>query len=243
MCFIAAPVIAGAAVAGSTAAAAAASAAAMVLMANAAIASAIVGVAGAGVSYMGQQQQASYQQRSMQRQYDITQMNRTAEEQARARQFDVTSREAGEAAKMAYLLSAKKNKEFEQQAAAEIYAVGQQSAKAAGTARVAASQAGVAGISVDALLQDFTRQELSYQTSLLREQSGRTSMMNIEREAIRQQQYSRLLGAAPQPLPVIGQPVLPPRPTFLATGLQMGAAVAGMYANPYFATSLSLGDV
>lgn len=222
---------------------AAQAAAATALMANAAIASAVVGAVGAGVGFYGQQQQAAYQERAANYQYQIDMMNRAAAEQSQQRQFELTSREAEDAAKMAYLLSAKRQQEFEQQAAAEIYAVSQQSQRAAGAARVSASQAGVTGISVDALLKDFTRQELSYQTAVLREQENRARMTGIEREAIQQQQYARILGAQPQPLPVIGAPVLPPRPTFLAAGLQMGQAVTGLFANPYFATSLSLGGV
>jgi hypothetical protein len=219
-----------------------ASAAAIAAMANAAIASATIGVVGAGVGFYGQQQQAAYQERSANYQYQVQQMNRSAAEAAQQRQFEITSKEAEDAAKMAYLLSAKRQQEFEQQAAAEIFAVSQQSQKAAGAARVSASQAGVTGISVDALLKDFTRQEFSYQTAVLREQENRNRMMGIEREGIQRQQYARILGAQPQPLPVIGAPVLPPRPTFLAAGLQMGQAITGLFANPYFATSLYLGN-
>lgn len=240
MCFFVAPAAVAAGTAASTAAASAAAAAAMATMANAAIASAIIGVVGAGVGFYGQQQQASYQEKSANYQYQVQMMNRTAAEQAQQQQFALTAKEAEDAAKMAYLLSAKRQQEFEQQAASEIYAVGQQSAKAAGLARVSASEAGVAGTSVDALLKDFSRQELSYQTSVLREQGNQARMFGIERQGIQQQQYSRLLGATPQPLPVIGAPVIPPRPTFLAAGLQMGQAVTGLFANPYFASSLAL---
>jgi|694.fasta_scaffold15641_9 hypothetical protein len=237
--FVAVPA---AAAAGSSAAtvAAANAAIAMAVMTNAAITSTILSVAGSAVGFYGQQQQASYQEKSANYQYQVQQMNRTAAEQSQQRQFEITSQEAENAAKMAYLLSAKRQQEFEQQAASEILAVSQQSAKAAGLARVSASEAGVAGTSVDALLKDFSRQELSYQTSVLREQESQARMFGIEREGIRQQQYSRLLGAAPQPLPVIGAPVIPPRPTFLAAGLQMGQAVTGLFANPYFASSLAL---
>jgi hypothetical protein len=219
---------------------ASAAATSVAVMANAAIASAIIGVGSAAVGFYGQQQQAAYQEKSAAYQYQIQMMNRKAAEDAQQQQFALTAKEAEDAAKMAYLLSAKRQQEFEQQAASEIYAVGQQSAKAAGLARVSASEAGVAGISVDALLKDFSRQELSYQTSVLREQENRARMFGIEREGIQQQQYARLLGATPQPLPVIGAPVIPPRPTFLAAGLQMGQAVTGLFANPYFASSLAL---
>jgi len=237
--FVAVPAAAAAGASAATVAATNA-AIAMAVMTNAAITSTILSVAGSAVGFYGQQQQAAYQERSANYQYQVQMMNRTAAEQAQQQQFEITSKEAENAAKRAYLLSAKKQQEFEQQAASEIYAVGQQSAKAAGLARVSASEAGVAGISVDALLKDFSRQELSYQTSVLREQGNQARMFGVEREAIRQQQYSRLLGAMPQPLPVIGAPVIPPRPTFLAAGLQMGQAVAGLYSNQYFATGLAL---
>jgi len=228
-----------------TAASASATAAAttMAVMANAAITSAIMGVVGAGVSFYGQQQQAAYQEDSARYQYQVAMANRSAQESAQQRQFEITSREATDAAKMAYLLNAKRQQEFESQAAAEIYAVSQQSQRAAGSARVAASEMGVTGSSIDALLKDFSRQEFTYQTSVLREQQSRAYMAQTERQAIRDQQYARLLGAQPQPLPIIGSPVLPPRPTFLSAGLQMGSAVTGLFANPYFARSLALGNV
>jgi hypothetical protein len=237
MCIIEAAAIGAGAAASASAAA---SAAAIAAMANAAIASAVIGVVGAGVGFYGQQQQSAYQERSANYQYQVQMANRASAEAAQQRQFEITSQEANDAAKMSYLLSAKRQQEFEQQAAAEIFAVGQQSAKAAGTARVSASQAGVTGISVDALLKDFTRQELSYQTSVLREQTNQARMTGVERESIQRQQYARIMGASPQPLPIIGAPVLPPRPTFLAAGLQMGQAVTGLFANPYFASSLYL---
>lgn len=212
------------------------------IMVNAAITSAIIGVAGAGVGFYGQQQQAAYQERMSQYQYQVQMQNRATAQAAQERQFEITSNEAADAAKMAYLLNAKRSREVEQQAAQEIYAVAQQSQKAAGAARVSAAEMGTAGISVEALLKDFTRQELNYQTAVLREQENRAYMSNVERTAIQQQQTARLTGAMPQPLPVIGAPVLPPRPTFLAAGLQMGSAVTGLFANQYFAQYLSIPD-
>lgn len=240
MCFVAIPAAA-AAGASASAAAAANAAIAMAVMTNAAIASAVVGVGAAGVGFYGQQQQASYQERTANYQYQVQMQNRAAADQAQQRQFEITSRESEDAAKMAYLLNAKRSREFEQQAAQEIYAVAQQSQKAAGAARVSAAEMGTAGLSVEALLKDFTRQELNYQTSVLREQQSRAYMSNVERTSIQQQQLARLTGAMPQPLPVIGAPVLPPRPTFLAAGLQAAGSVADLYANQYFAQSLAIG--
>lgn len=239
MCFVAIPA---AAAAGSSAAAAAAAQAAITaaIMTNAAVASAIVGVAGAGVSYYGSQQQASYQEKAAQYQYQVQMQNRATAQAAQERQFEITSREAEDSAKMAYLLNAKRSREFEQQAAQEIYAVAQQSQKSAGAARVSAAEMGTAGISVEALLKDFTRQELNYQTAVLREQENRAYMSNVERTAIQQQQQARLAGAMPQPLPIIGAPVLPPRPTFLAAGLEMAGSVADLYSNRNFVRSLTI---
>lgn len=210
------------------------------LMVNAAITSAIVGVAGSAVGAYGQQQQASYQAKAAKSQYQVQMQNRATAQEAQERQFEITSREAQDAAKMAYLLNAKRSREFEQQAAQEIYAVAQQSQKAAGATRVSAAEMGTAGISVDALLKDFTRQEMNYQTAVLREQESRAYMSNVERTAIQQQHTARLTGEMPQPLPVIGAPVLPPRPTFLAAGLEMGSAVTGLFANRYFADYLAI---
>jgi Fe-S cluster assembly iron-binding protein IscA len=173
-------------------------------------------------------------------QYQVQMQNRATAEQAQQRQFEVTSSEAEDAAKMAYLLNAKRSREFEQQAANEITAVARQSQKAAGTARVSAAEMGAAGLSVEALLKDFTRQEMGYQTAVLREQENRAYMSNVERTSIQQQQLARITGAMPQPLPVIGAPVLPPRPTFLAAGLQMGDVVTRMFGNEYVATALTI---
>jgi len=65
--------------------------------------------------------------------------------------------------------------------------------KARATARVSAGEAGVAGKSVDALLDDFSRQESMYRFGLTRQGKQRDIATNLQLKDINQQSYNTLL--------------------------------------------------
>ena len=109
---------------------------------------AIAGVASAGLSYMGQRQQARQQAR-FQAQAAAAERQRFLQEQTSLRMRQAQEQEAV-------------GRELEQ--------VSRKSQAALARARVSAGEAGVAGASVQALMDDYMRQEGAYRASILRQQ-------------------------------------------------------------------------
>ena len=103
-----------------------------------------LGVAQGGMSYIGQQQAARAQAKA-QRNATIAEQQRNLQEMSAMR---IAERQEQVAAAQRIQQSAKKARE------------------ARATARVSASEAGVAGISVDALINDLTRQQAEYDFSI-----------------------------------------------------------------------------
>lgn len=99
-------------------------------------------------------------------------------------------------------------------AAREIDSVAREARLARGSARVAAGEAGVQGNSVDAFLDDFTRQELEFQEATLRNEEFRDRQLLFDQEAVRTGQEARTLSTLPQPVT---------RPSFLGAGLNIVA--------------------
>ena len=109
---------------------------------------AIAGVASAGLSYMGQRQQARQQAR-YQAQAAAAERQRFLQEQTSLRMRQAQEQEAV-------------GRELEQ--------VSRKSQAALARARVSAGEAGVAGASVQALMDDYMRQEAGYRSALARQQ-------------------------------------------------------------------------
>jgi hypothetical protein len=103
----------------------------------------------------------------------------------------------------------------EQEATArELEQVSRKSQEALARARVSAGEAGVAGASVQALMDDYTRQEAGYRAATLRQQelTGVGTQLGLEQAGLASQQ--RLIG--------IQQPIS--KPSFLTAGL---SAISG----------------
>ena len=98
--------------------------------------------------------------------------------------------------------------------ARELEQVSRKSREALARARVSAGEAGVSGVSVQALMDDYTRQEAGYRAATLRQQelTGVGTQLGLEQAGLASQQ--RLIG--------IQQPIS--RPSLLVSGLQ---AVSG----------------
>jgi hypothetical protein len=109
---------------------------------------AVVGVAQAGMQYAGARQQAK-QQAAFQRQAQEAERQRFMQEQTSLRMRQAQEQEAV-------------GRELEQ--------VSRKSQAALARARVSAGEAGVAGASVQALMDDYMRQEAGYRSALLRQQ-------------------------------------------------------------------------
>ena len=110
--------------------------------------SAAVGIGSAGLSYAGQRQQAR-QQAKFQAQAQAAERQRFLQEQTSLRMRQAQEQEAV-------------GRELEQ--------VSKKSQAALARARVSAGEAGVAGASVQALMDDYMRQEAGYRSALLRQQ-------------------------------------------------------------------------
>ena len=153
---------------------------------------AIVGVASAGAGYAGQRQQAKAQA-AYQAQSAAAERQRALQEQSSIRMQQAQQQEA---------------------TARELEQVSRKSREALGRARVSAGEAGVSGVSVQALMDDYTRQEAGYRAATLRQQelTGVGTQLGLEQAGLASQQ--RLIG--------IQQPIS--RPSLLVSGLQ---AVSG----------------
>ena len=161
-------------------------------MCNPAAALAVVGGLQAGVQFAGARQQAKAQA-AYQAQAAAAEQQRALQEQSSIRMQQAQQQEA---------------------TARELEQVSRKSREALARARVSAGEAGVAGASVTALMDDYTRQEAGYRAATLRQQelTGVGTQLGLEQAGLASQQ--RLIG--------IQQPIN--RPSLLVSGLQ---AVSG----------------
>ena len=157
-------------------------------MCNPAAAMAVVGGLQAGVQYAGQRKQAKAQA-AYQAQSAAAEQQRVAQEQSSMRMRQFQEREA---------------------TARELQQVNVKSMEALARSEVSAGEASVAGASVTALMDDYTRQEAGYRAATLRQQelSGVATGLGLEQAGLASQQ--RLIG--------INQPIN--KPSFLGAVLQ-----------------------
>jgi hypothetical protein len=159
--------------------------------------SAAVGIGSAGLSYAGQRQQAR-QQAKFQAQAQAAERQRFLQEQTSLRMRQAQEQEAV-------------GRELEQ--------VSRKSQAALARARVSAGEAGVAGASVQALMDDYMRQEAGYRAAILRQQElGSISTgLGLEQAGFATQQ--RMIG--------LSQPI--EKPSFLTAGLSaLSGGLSGM---------------
>jgi len=168
--------------------------------------SVVSGFASPLVGYMGQRQQAK-QQAAFQAQAAAAERQRFMQEQTSIRMRQAQEQEAV-------------GRELEQ--------VSRKSQEALSRARVSAGEAGVAGASVQALMDDYVRQEAGYRAATLRQQElgGVATGLGLEQAGFATQQ--RQIG--------INRPIA--RPSFLTAGLQsLSGGLGGV------ATGLQLGQM
>ena len=151
------------------------------------IATAVIGGLSSGAQFVGQRQQAKAQQR-YQAQAAAAERRRFQQEQTSMRMRQAQEQEAV-------------GRELEQ--------VSKKSQAALARARVSAGEAGVAGASVQALMDDYMRQEGGYRAALLRQQElgGISTGMGLEQAGFATQQ--RQIG--------LSQPI--EQPSFLSGAL------------------------
>jgi len=161
-------------------------------------------VAGTATQYVGQQQQASAQNA----------MNRQRQELGTERALQNYRLQTSQAYK--------RMQQEREATGQEIREVSRQSRRAQATGAVSAGEAGVTGKSVDAMLDDFERQELMYQTNIKRNQEWREDNTKDQLEAIRIGTQGRIEQLQFMPAQ---------RPSFLGAALRIGGQVAGYYAD------------
>jgi hypothetical protein len=164
-------------------------------------ASVVSGFAAPVVSYVGQRQQAKAQAR-YQAQAAEAERQRFMQEQTSLRMRQAQEQEAV-------------GRELEQ--------VSRKSQAALARARVSAGEAGVAGASVQALMDDYMRQEAGYRSALLRQQEmgGLATGLGLEQAGFATRQ--RQIG--------IRQPIS--RPSLLTAGLQSLSGGLGAIGTGY----------
>jgi hypothetical protein len=168
-------------------------------------ASTLLGAGSSIAGYAGQRQQAK-QQAAYQAQSAAAERQRALQEQTSIRMRQAQEQEA---------------------TARELEQVSRKSQEALARARVSAGEAGVAGASVQALMDDYTRQEAGYRSALARQQelSALGTQLGLEQAGLASQQ--RLIS--------IQQPI--DRPSFLTAGL--GAISGGLSG---YRTGLDIGS-
>jgi hypothetical protein len=156
-----------------------------------------VGALSSGVSFAGQRQQAKAQQQ-YQAQAQAAERQRFLQEQTSMRMRQAQEQEAV-------------GRELEQ--------VSRKSQAALARARVSAGEAGVAGASVQALMDDYMRQEAGYRAATLRQQElgGISTAMGLEQAGFATQQ--RQIG--------LSQPI--EQPSFLSGALGVASGALGGY--------------
>ncbi len=159
--------------------------------------SAGIGALSAGLSFVGQRQQARQQAR-YQAQAAAAERQRFLQEQTSLRMRQAQEQEAV-------------GRELEQ--------VSKKSQAALARARVSAGEAGVAGASVQALMDDYMRQEAGYRAATLRQQelSGISTAMGLEQAGFATQQ--RMIG--------LSRPI--EQPSFLSGALGVASGALGGY--------------
>lgn len=116
-------------------------------------------------------------------------------------------------------------------AALDIMNASRAAREAMSTARVSAGEAGVAGASTDALLQDFERRQFEYTYGRSRSQDFREASIEDNKKAIRSQQQGRVLAMLPKPQE---------KPNYFGAALRIGAGY--MDAQRMFSTPVPGAD-
>lgn len=111
----------------------------------------------------------------------------------------------------------------QQETAAAAQAIDQSSmraAQAASTARVTAGETGTGGASMDALLNEYRRQELGFAQTTIRNQTWQNAQIQLNMEGIRANQQAQIAAAVPKPVE---------QPDYIGAALRIGAGALDAY--------------
>jgi len=165
------------------------------------IATAAVGAASSAAQYQGQRQQAKqqarYQQKAMEAERQRALQEQSSIRMRQAQEQEATNRELGDVAMKAR--------------------------EAMSRATVSAGESGVAGASVDALIDDFTRQEAEYRMGVGRQQEMRDVQTGLALTDAGFRSQNRLID--------INRPIN--KPSFLSGVLSTGSAALSGFSSGY----------
>lgn len=178
---------------------------------NAALtASLVASIATPVMSHVAQQQQAS------------------AMEEHQRRMYEVNKEIADRALVSKYTMISKRQAEEQDVAAQEISKISRQARIARSMAAVSAAEAGVTGLSVDNLMNDYYRKEFDFMTATQQQLRGTLFQLDMSKKEAVSEYQGRVMGATPQPVAY---------PSALATGISVAGGVAGnlgsMYMNSF----------
>ena len=155
-----------------------------------------ISVAQTVAGFVGQQQQAAAMAEYQQQMYD--QNKEIADESAKNQYQGLSTRTYQEREAMAL----------------DIRNASRAAHEAMGTARVSSGEAGVSGISTEALLQDFERRQYEYVYGRERSQQFREQDFESKKKAIAGQQQGRILAMTPKPVE---------EPSYIGAALRIGS--------------------
>jgi len=172
----------------------------------------VLTAASTGVGVYGQYQQASAQA-DYQKQLAIAQNE----------QIELNAKYANENYRNQLIQASRQELEAEQSDSQAVLDNQLKAAQARATARVAAGEAGVSGLSVDALLYDFYQQEARFRDSVRLNAENRKKFGQSQLDALRSQTEQRINSIRPfTPSPI-------EQPNFAAAALRLGSDSLDIY--------------
>lgn len=177
---------------------------------NAAIGTSIIAGIGTPIySYFAQQQAARSQADYQNRMYEA---NKQIAEQSLLSQYaDISLRQQQETEK----------------AAQEMRIISAQARQVRATAAASALESGVSGLSIDNIVNDYTRKESEALYSTQRQLRGTLFQFEQTKKALGSEYQGRVLGMTPRPVEY---------PDIVATGLKTAGAAAGLYSDIFINT-------
>lgn len=149
-------------------------------------------------------------------------VNADAQEKYQKELHKFNSQVATENALRNYAALQRRQVQEREAAAIDIQQIAAQSTAAQGTARAAAATAGTAGLSVEALVADFERDELAFQDQVRRTSTFRDEQFRLEAEGVRAGLQGQILSTLPQPVQ---------QPDFVGAALRIGASSVSILSN------------
>ena len=177
------------------------------LMANAAVGTALTSAIATPIyGYVAQQQAVSAQMDYQNQMYAANQ--KIAQQSLLSQYADISLRQQQE----------------QQKAAEEMRIISTQAQQARATAKASAMESGVAGLSVESLMNDYYRREAGALMATQQQLRGSLFQLEQAKRGMGAEYQGRVLSMTPKPIQ---------GPSLISTGLELGGSLAGMYSTMY----------